>query len=99
MFALAGHLGMTVAELGERMTASELSEWIALMTVEPWGQARGDIQAATAAWAATAPWAKDVSLADFLPRYGEESRQQELTPEQARAILLASGAVEVKRRG
>lgn len=97
MFALAGHLGCTVAELGERMSASELAEWMALMSVEPWGQARGDIQAATAAWAATAPWAKDVSMSDFLPRYGEESRQQEMSPEQARAILLASGAVEVKR--
>lgn len=97
MFALAGHLGCTVAELGERMSASELAEWMALMSVEPWGQARGDIQAATAAWAATAPWAKDVSMSDFLPRYGEESSAQEMSPEQAKAILLASGAVEVRR--
>jgi hypothetical protein len=34
MFALAGHLGMTVAELGERMTSGELSEWIALSRIE-----------------------------------------------------------------
>jgi len=29
MFHLAKELGMTVSELGERMTASEFSEWIA----------------------------------------------------------------------
>lgn len=29
LFALAGHLKMTVRELGERMDSRELSEWIA----------------------------------------------------------------------
>jgi len=99
MFALAGHLGMTVAELGERMTSVELSEWIALSRIEPWGAARGDVQAATMAWAATAPWSKEVSLADYLPRYGEERVENKMSPEQARAILLSAGGVEVKCNG
>ena len=43
MFALAGHLGMTVAELGEQMSSSELSEWIAMLGIEPWGPYRLDI--------------------------------------------------------
>lgn len=30
LFRLAGHLGMTVSELSERMTSAELSEWMAL---------------------------------------------------------------------
>ncbi len=29
MFRLAGHLGMTVGELGRRMSSQELTEWIA----------------------------------------------------------------------
>jgi hypothetical protein len=30
LFFLAGHLGMTVAELGTRMSVSELREWMAV---------------------------------------------------------------------
>ena len=29
LFRLAGHLGMTVRELGERMDSRELTEWMA----------------------------------------------------------------------
>lgn len=34
MFRLAAHLGMTVGELGARMTSAEISEWIAYDKVE-----------------------------------------------------------------
>lgn len=34
MFRLARELGYTVAEIGERMTSRELSEWMALATLE-----------------------------------------------------------------
>lgn len=34
MFNLARELGMTVAELGERMSSRELTEWIALYKIE-----------------------------------------------------------------
>lgn len=34
MFGLARELGMTVSELGERMTSRELTEWMALYKIE-----------------------------------------------------------------
>lgn len=37
MFRLALALGCTVAELGERITAAELTEWQAFYQLEPWG--------------------------------------------------------------
>ena len=36
---------MTVAELGQRMSARELGEWIALSRLEPFGDARADLRA------------------------------------------------------
>ncbi len=38
-------LGMTVAELGRRMTSSEFAEWIAYSRVEPFGERRADQRA------------------------------------------------------
>lgn len=43
LFALAGHLGMTVAELCQRMDSRELSEWMAYTRYfqalpDPWAQ-------------------------------------------------------------
>lgn len=35
---------MTVAELGERMSSRELSEWMAYYEVEPFGDERGDLR-------------------------------------------------------
>lgn len=37
LFRLALALGCTVAELNERMTAKELTEWQAYYQLEPWG--------------------------------------------------------------
>jgi hypothetical protein len=34
MFSMARELGMTVAELGVRMSAAELDEWVALFQLE-----------------------------------------------------------------
>jgi hypothetical protein len=45
MFRLALALGMTVEELGERMSSKELSEWIAFNAISPIGDERGDLQA------------------------------------------------------
>jgi hypothetical protein len=42
MFRLALALGMTVAELEQRMSASEISEWIAYDSLEPIGAFRTD---------------------------------------------------------
>lgn len=45
LFRLAGHLGMTVGDLVERLDAhpGELYEWMALASFEPIGQRRDDV--------------------------------------------------------
>jgi len=45
MFRLALALGMTVEELGERMSSKELSEWIAFNAISPIGDDRADLRA------------------------------------------------------
>lgn len=37
---------MTVAELGDRMSSRELSEWMAYYEIEPFGEERADIRQA-----------------------------------------------------
>lgn len=37
---------MTVAELGERMSSRELSEWMAYAAIEPFGEERADLRQA-----------------------------------------------------
>ena len=81
MFALAGHLGMTVAELGDRLTSSELSEWIALLAVEPWGPYRQDLLNAISCYASAAPWCKNTKVSDWIPRFDKhESDQAAILP-------------------
>ena len=46
---LALALGGTVAELQERMPYREYLDWVALWTIEPWGDARVDMGAALVA--------------------------------------------------
>lgn len=86
---------MTVEDLEGRMGSRELSEWMALLAVEPWGPYRADYHAAQASWASAAPWSKDARLGDFLPRWGEAAEEKELSPGDLRAALLALGAKEV----
>ncbi len=88
MFALAGHLGMTVAELGERLTSSELSEWIAMLAVEPWGPYRQDLLNAISAYASAAPWCKNTKVSDWMPRF----ERQEADRESLLTYLKATGA-------
>jgi|TARA_Y100000034_G_scaffold28640_2_gene34441 hypothetical protein len=45
MFRLALALGMTVAELGRRMSSRELAEWRAFDALEPLGEPRADYRA------------------------------------------------------
>jgi hypothetical protein len=54
MFRLAGRLGMTVSELGQRMGAGELAEWQALLTVEPYGAWQMDLLAGLIAYSSVA---------------------------------------------
>lgn len=45
LFRLALGLGMTVAELEQRMGSSELQEWMLFWRAEPWGPYRDNIHA------------------------------------------------------
>jgi hypothetical protein len=59
---------MTVGEIEERMSSTELAEWVALIRLDPWGYYRSDLQHALAAWAPMAAWSKGAKITDFLPR-------------------------------
>lgn len=73
-FRLAGHLHMTVSELLARISARELSEWIAYERIEgPLGGARGDYHAAlVASTVANSNRGKGKAhkLSDFLLKWG-----------------------------
>lgn len=49
-------LGMTVAELADRMSAAEFAEWQAFAQIEPFGSRVEDIRAGVIASACVAPW-------------------------------------------
>ena len=68
MFRLAGHLKMTIRELGERMDMAEFREWWAYCRfVEPFGQEW--LQTGIQAAATIAPYSKGRSPkpTDFMP--------------------------------
>lgn len=68
MFRLALGLGMTVSELEERMTYSELVEWIAFYRMEPWGCEVEDSRMAMQCAASIAPYSKSrVRPESFMP--------------------------------
>lgn len=91
LFALAGHLGMTVSELGDRMTSAELSEWAALIAVEPWGPYRADLLNAISAYAAAAPWCKNTKVGDWMPKFS--GQDQPADQSSMLAYLKALGGV------
>jgi hypothetical protein len=53
-----------VREAQDRIDADEFGEWMALYGIEPWGDARGDIQAAVIA----------STVANTVPRKGEAAK-------------------------
>lgn len=72
---LALALGGTVAELQDRMPQREYYDWVALWSLEPWGDVRGDMNAALLA-SLTAninrdrrKKAKAFTPADFMPDF------------------------------
>ena len=75
MFTLAAELKMTVAELGDRMSAQELQEWIAYQSITGCLDSRqsGDlgagIVASTVANAHRSSNSKSFSPHDFMPYY------------------------------
>jgi len=89
LFALAGHLGRTVSELEEELSSAELTEWIALLSIEPWGPYRDDYLSSVTAWASLSPWSKEIKLADLIPKWGQQ--EQELPIEQQIEFMKCLG--------
>ncbi len=71
MFRLALCLGMTVEELGVRMSSRELSEWLAFERIEPFGDVRADIRQAMTTMFIANQWRKKgqppIEIDAFLP--------------------------------
>ena len=98
MFRLAGHLGMTVAELGQRMGAGELAEWQALLAVEPYGAWQMDLLAGLLAYSTVAPHSKDAKWSQFVPNWVEASENaanggvRHVEPQGLATMLMGWGA-------
>jgi hypothetical protein len=78
MFALAQTINKSVEWIGENVSSPELSEWIALLSVEPWGPYRADLLNAISAYASAAPWCKGTKVSDWMPQFSrpEPDREQ-----------------------
>lgn len=83
MFRLALALGMTVEELGVRMSAKELAEWIGFDRLSPIGDERGDLRAgivaSTIANCHRGRGTQPFRASDFMPF----AEQQKESPESA----------------
>lgn len=68
-------LGIPVAELQSRMSSREFAEWLAYDRIDPYGQERGDLQAAiiasTTASCAPVKHKKRPRPIDFMPKFGK----------------------------
>lgn len=96
---------MPPRELQERLTSREFVELVALESIDPWGPARGDVQAAIiAATVANVHGGKRggraFDVADFVPQWGRRRRQ---TPEEQltafRAFAATHNAAMEQRSG
>lgn len=81
------------------MPASVFAEWLAFYEIDPFGDQRGDLQAAVVASALSNRWRgkgeKPNEPVDFMPFV--ERRQQ--TPEEMRSVLAAAlGGISGTRR-
>lgn len=93
LFRLAGHLGMTVSELCDRMTSAELSEWMALDMFhrplpDPWRQT-GVL--ASAVLAPHCGRGKTPKADDFVPVARLPQTQDEMLAELQKLQRLAKG--------
>jgi hypothetical protein len=73
LFRLALALGMTVAEMLERMDAAELAEWAVYYAIEPWGEApahwRNGLLCSMVANAMRGKDQRPFEVADFIPEF------------------------------
>lgn len=78
-FRLAREMSRTVGELEATMSVGEFVRWMALNSVEPWGQCRDDILTGLVRSSVLAPYAKEkIPLSALIPDWGERP----LTPKE-----------------
>lgn len=92
-FRLALALGRTVGELRDLLDSRELSEWMAFYGAQPFGDVRGDIQAAIIALtvASAAPVSKPtkrLELKDFMPFMDPEKPKSEAELEKMIRLMV-----------
>ena len=81
-------LGRTPGELEAELTSAEFAEFMADHRMGPWGETRGDIQAAvvasTIANVNRGPKTAAFELSDFIPKYGarDEAPPTEMDPQE-----------------
>lgn len=93
MMALAGHLGKSLRWVEKHIDSVELSKWIALLAVEPWGCYRQDLLNAIACFASVSPWGKASKVSDWMPNF--EGRKEL----EGDALVLALKSLGGKLRG
>jgi hypothetical protein len=94
MFALAGHLGRTVAELEGSISVEEFVEWAMLQAIEPWGGSRLDVLSAMQQHAALAPWCSGkIKVQDLIPKWGGESKEAGSFAESAKQLIERARAI------
>jgi hypothetical protein len=78
-FRLALALGFTVAELEAKMGNDELNEWYEYCSLEPFGEERADLRAATICLAiAQVNGVKNAKLSDFLLKFDKKHDEDDL---------------------
>jgi hypothetical protein len=95
---------MTVREMLGRMDAQEFNEWQAYYTLEPFGQLRGDLQAAQICKVLVGmlggKWLDPFKfILDFAGDYKEELPTQEELIEKGKLLCLQMGGKIVDKNG
>lgn len=81
---------MTVAELSQRLTASEEAHWIALYRLEPFGDERADLRSAQVAqilWNANTKKEKARPITDFMPFYRKRVKPDPNVNQSVRSVF------------
>jgi hypothetical protein len=103
-FRLAKELCMSVREAQERIDSAEFGEWIAYMSIEPFGDRIADLRAGTiASVVANTNRAKDTPAytpLDFTPWAKDPEPEKPAAPSaEEMALLFGVNLAELKRNG
>ena len=81
-------MGLTVSELLSRCSSSELSEWLAFYSVEPFGELRADFRSAVVACTianSNRGKGKAYKPNDFMPNFEEK---KPMTGDEIKSVLM-----------